>query len=83
MASVADEYAGHVEGVDPFDGAGELETARALSEGNPRALALCEMASALAACAVDVATARDDDEAQEGLLRAIATLEHLRELLGS
>ncbi len=32
---------------DPFDGAGELETARALSKGNARALALCEMASAL------------------------------------
>ena len=81
MASVADEYAGHVEGVDPFNGVGELETARLMSEGNVRAELLCEMASAIGACAVDVATARDDDEAQEGVLRALATLEHLRALL--
>jgi len=81
--NVADDERGSVADFDPFDGAGELETGRALSEGNPRALVLCEMASAISACAVDVATARDDDEAQEGLLRALATLEHLRSLLSS
>jgi hypothetical protein len=63
--------------LDPFEVGGEFETARALSEGNPRALALCEMASAVAACAVDVAQAPDDDEAAEALRRALATLEHI------
>ena len=72
------------EGPDPFAGAGELETARALSEGDPRASALCEMASALAACAVDVAQSEGDDEAAEALRRALVTLEHIgAELVGS
>lgn len=67
--------------VDPFDGGGELETARELCEGNPRAEMLCELAAVLAACAVDVATAADDSEASKGVARALDVLEHLRDTL--
>ena len=67
--------------LDPFDGAGELETARAMCEGHPHGLVLCELASVLAACAVDVASAADDAEALEGVARALDVLEHLRATL--
>jgi hypothetical protein len=71
------EYWIHLRSIADEEGMGALETARLFSQDNPRALALCEMSSAVAACAVDLAQAVDDDEAAEALRRALATLEHI------